>query len=67
MSEDGKRLIKTTVTNQTGKFQTLIQKGQYQVRVAKSGYLQAEPVVIDTDQKIESLREKIEMDRDKIE
>jgi hypothetical protein len=64
MSEDGKRLIKTTVTNQTGKFQTLVQKGQYQVRVAKSGYLQAEPVRLDTDQKIGSLHERIELDRE---
>jgi hypothetical protein len=65
MSKDGRKLIKTTVTNQTGKFQTLVQKGQYQVKVAKTGYLQAEPAMLDTDRKIESLHERIEMDRDR--
>jgi hypothetical protein len=64
MDKSGLKLVKTTITNQTGEFQTLVQKGQYQIRVAKAGYSQKTPVELNAENKIEALHKRIEVTKE---
>jgi hypothetical protein len=59
----GKRLIKTSITNEKGKFSTLVQKGKYQIVAAKSGYELDKPLEINADDKLNVVNKKIEMSK----
>ena len=64
MDNDGKKLIRTAVTNEKGKFSTVLPKGKYQLLVAKSGYKPTDNIQLDAEEKLQSVSKKIELDRD---
>ena len=63
MDKDGKRLIKTAITNEHGKFKALVDQGQYQIKVVKDGYTQHTPINLDAREKLSAIGKKIEIDK----
>ncbi|MFA6963897.1 MAG: BspA family leucine-rich repeat surface protein [Patescibacteria group bacterium] len=65
MDGEGKRLIRTAVTNEKGKFSTVLPKGKYKLLVAKAGYKPSDATHMDAQEKLQTVSRKIEIDRDK--
>jgi len=63
MDPTGTRLVRTTITNQEGKFSAILPKGQYKVLVAKTGYKQTEPMMLRTDDPLNMVNKKILIDK----
>ena len=62
IDENG-HLVKTAVTNELGKFKTLVSHGKYKIVVAKPGYEQQNSIELDAEDKIEALKKQIELDK----
>ncbi|MCX6808366.1 MAG: 6-bladed beta-propeller [Candidatus Berkelbacteria bacterium] len=65
MDNTGKHLIRTTVTDDKGKYQTLLSKGKYQLLVAKAGYSQEDDISINAEDKVSAVNRKVELKRAK--
>ncbi len=63
MDETGKKLVRTVVTNQDGRFSALLGKGKYGVLVAKQGFYQSKPINFDTKDKMNTMNQNIELEK----
>ncbi|MFA7253443.1 MAG: fibronectin type III domain-containing protein [Patescibacteria group bacterium] len=61
MDKGGKVLVKTAITDQQGKYQTTVPKGEYKILVAKQGYFQAEPETLNATNELNALNKQIEV------
>lgn len=57
-SKNGK-LVRTAVTNESGKFQALVNKGKYKVFAIKPGYTQHEPTVVHNEDTMKTIKKTI--------
>ena len=64
MDPTGKKLIKTAVTNEEGKYKTLIDKGNYKVLISKDGYKQIQPIELLVTKKISSVNKIIKLEKE---
>jgi hypothetical protein len=53
------RLVRTTATDEEGSYKTLVSKGKYKVFVAKSGYQQEEPVLLNATEELRAVNKTI--------
>lgn len=59
---DGKpRLIRTVISDQNGKFSTLLSRDKYKIVVSKPGYTQTEPIHVNAQNKMNVVNKKIVM------
>lgn len=63
MDLTGKKLIKTAVSNEKGKYKTLIDKGIYKIFVTKSGYKQLTSVELNAKKNINTINQTIEVEK----
>ncbi len=63
MDQDGKKMVKTAITNKEGRYQALLAKGTYKMLVAKTGYQQPAPVMLDASGDLNTINKKIELDK----
>lgn len=64
MDKYGIKLVKTAVSNENGKYKTLIDKGEYRVLAAKLGYKQIVPIELDARKNINTINHTIEVKKD---
>jgi hypothetical protein len=55
------QLVRTTVSNESGRFSTFIDKGNYEIRALKSGYVLDNPINYTVGKERSTLSKKIEM------
>lgn len=63
MDKDGKRLVKTVITNDRGKYRMLINKGKYKLLVAKEGYQQNDENILNIEDQLKAVNQKIKMEK----
>jgi len=63
MDPTQKKLIRTAVTNNKGKYSVLVNKAQYSVITYKSGYQPSRPMKINTKDKLAVINQKIKLDK----
>ena len=64
--EGGQHLIRTTVTNEKGKFKTVVPKGRYKIIAAKPGYQQKHEVNLVIEEALDVVKKKVELDKIKL-
>lgn len=64
MDKDAKHLVRTVITNENGKYKTLINKGTYKLLVAKAGYTQKDENLLSVEDKMNVVNQKIELKKE---
>jgi len=66
MNSDSHKLVRTTVSDQKGKFSAMLRKGKYNIFAAKEGYELDHPVEFANQDNMAALRKKLELKKKSI-
>jgi hypothetical protein len=61
INKDNNKLVRTTVSDQNGKFSAVLRRGRYTISGSREGYGLVRPIVFNTDEDLSLLNKKLEM------